>query len=102
MDILNRINELRIKQNWSIYKLAEESGVNQSTLSNMFSRQTMPSITTLKQICDAFGISMSDFFNNEANEYSDEELNIISNYRKLENNEKLIVKTLIETIIKNK
>lgn len=47
MDILDRITELREERGWSVYKLAEESGLTQSTLANMFSRKTMPSIATL-------------------------------------------------------
>lgn len=102
MDILERINNLRNERGWSIYKLAEESGITQSTLANMFSRKTMPSISTLKQICEAFGISLSQFFDYESKDFSDEESLIISNYRKLNKQEKLIIKNLLETIIKSK
>lgn len=45
-----------------MYKLAKLSGVSQSTLSNMFSRNNDPSISTLEDICRAFGITLSQFF----------------------------------------
>ncbi|MBE5755939.1 MAG: helix-turn-helix transcriptional regulator [Clostridiales bacterium] len=102
MEILNRINELRNKRGWSIYKLAEESGITQSTLANMFSRQTLPSLTTLKQLCDAFGITMAQFFQGDSNEFNDEEQLIISNYRKLEKQEKEVIKKLLESILSEK
>lgn len=102
MEILNRINELRNKRGWSIYKLAEESGITQSTLANMFSRQTLPSLTTLKQLCDAFGITLSQFFENDSKEFSDDELLLISNYRKISSNEKEIINKLLETILNQK
>ena len=102
MEILNRINELRNKRGWSIYKLAEESGITQSTLANMFSRQTLPSLTTLKQLCDAFGITMAQFFQGNSNEFNDEEQLIISNYRKLEKQEKEVIKKLLESILSEK
>lgn len=102
MEILERINYLRNKRGWSIYKLSEESGITQSTLANMFSRQTLPSLSTLKQLCDAFGITLSQFFEDETNEFSDDEFLIISQYRKLSSNEKDIIKKLLESILSQK
>ena len=102
MEILDRINELRDNRGWSIYKLAEESGLTQSTLANMFSRKTNPSISTLKQLCDAFGITISQFFEDENTGYSDDELLLLSNYRKLNNKEKNIVLSLTDNILKQK
>lgn len=62
MSILKKINQMRIERGWSIYRLSVESGIAQSTLTNMFNRETLPSITTLECICEAFGISISEFF----------------------------------------
>ena len=72
MDILKKINKMRLDRNWSIYRLSIESDIPQSTLTNMFNRETLPSITTLSSICSAFGISLSDFFaeENAFNNYS--------------------------------
>ena len=65
MDILKKINKMRLERKWSIYRLSVESDVPQSTLTNMFNRETLPSITTLASICNAFGITLSDFFAEE-------------------------------------
>lgn len=62
MDILRKINKMRLDRNWSIYRLSVESDVPQSTLTNMFNRETLPSITTLESICNAFDVSLSEFF----------------------------------------
>ena len=61
MDVLERIDTLRKNRGWSINYLALESGLTQSTLNNIFSRHTEPKISTLRSICSAFGISLSDF-----------------------------------------
>ena len=37
-------------------------GLSESTLANIFRRNTMPSITTLEAICNGFGITLSQFF----------------------------------------
>ncbi len=65
MDVLKRINELRLAKNWSVYRLSVEADLPQSTLTNMINRETLPSITTLEAICKALGISVSDFFREE-------------------------------------
>lgn len=65
MNTLERIKELLDERRWSMYKLAKMSGVSQSTLSNMFARNNDPSISTLEDICQAFGISLSQFFADE-------------------------------------
>ncbi len=56
MDVLKRINQLRLDRNWSVYRLSVESGLPQSTITNMFNRETLPSIITLQALCDGFGI----------------------------------------------
>ena len=102
MDVLERINELRKNRGWSIYKLAEESSITQSTLANMFTRKSNPSIPTLIQLCEAFGITLSQFFDDKELEYSDDELLVLSNYRKLNQKEKNIINSLIDNILNQK
>lgn len=95
IDVLKKINELRIKKGWSIYKLADEAGITQSTLSNMIARNSTPSIKTLEQICEAFGITLAEFFT-ENTEISDiENLSLISNYKSLSKRDQEIIKNLI-------
>lgn len=57
-----RIRELMAERQWSEYRLALESGLSQSTISNIFSRNTTPSISTLESICKGFGITLAQFF----------------------------------------
>ena len=42
--------------------MAKESGLSESTLANIFKRNTVPSISTLEAVCAAFGISLAQFF----------------------------------------
>ncbi len=42
MDVIKRLNSMRLERNMSVYRLAELSGINQSTLANTFSRGTVP------------------------------------------------------------
>lgn len=68
MEVLKKIERLREEKGWSINYLAMESGLTQSTLNNLYSRNTEPKISTLRAICGAFGITLADFFKEEEND----------------------------------
>jgi len=62
MDILEKITQLRLERNWTEYQLAEKSGLTQSTISSWYRKNMLPTIPSLTKICDAFGITLSQFF----------------------------------------
>lgn len=62
MDIHARLQQLLRERGWTEYKLSKECGLAQSTIGNIFRRNTLPSIATLEMICKGFGITMSQFF----------------------------------------
>ena len=100
MDILRKIDDLRIERGWTFYKLSEESGIVSGTLFNMFSRKTLPSITTLQALCDAFGISMAQFFQENENDLllSEQEKNLIEDFRTMSTKDKKAVIALIQNL----
>ena len=61
-DVMNRLERLMKERNWTAYRLAKETGLSASTISNMFRRNTIPGIPTLETICEAFGITLAQFF----------------------------------------
>ena len=67
MDILKRIVDLRKERNWTEYQLAERSGLTQSTISSWYRKNMLPTIPSLTKICDAFGITLSQFFLEDEN-----------------------------------
>ena len=100
MDILKKINKMRLDRGWSVYKLSVMSGVAQSTLNNMFNRETLPSIPTLTQLCDAFGITVSDFFKDDGFTSSTEDDEILRCYHRLNGSEKEAFMVLLRSISK--
>ena len=85
MDIIGRINQLRVDRGWSINYLALEAGITQSTLSSVLQRGTAPKIDTLQCLCNAFGISLSQFFldGEEAELLNSNEKALVESFRKL-------------------
>lgn len=70
INVLERITELREQKNWTEYQLAEHSGLTQSTISSWYRKGVLPTIPSLERICHAFGISISQFFDDNSNEVS--------------------------------
>ena len=68
IDVLERITELREQKNWTEYQLAERSGLTQSTISSWYRKNILPTLPSLERICIAFGISISQFFDDNSNE----------------------------------
>ena len=62
LEIIQRIQQLCAARNWTLYRLAKESGITYSTLCTMLHKETTPSIPTLTKLCQGFGISLSEFF----------------------------------------
>lgn len=62
MDVVEKIIALAENRGWSRYALAKNAEMSDSTLKNIWKRKSIPSIPTLETICNAFGISLSQFF----------------------------------------
>ena len=62
MDTHDRLQQLLRERGWTEYRLSKECGLAQSTIGNIFRRNTVPSIDTLETICRGFGITLSQFF----------------------------------------
>lgn len=61
-DILGIIKKQREARGWSEYQLAERSGLPQSTISSWYKKDMRPSFASLEKICEAFGVTLSQFF----------------------------------------
>lgn len=62
MDPNERLRRLLAERGWTEYRLAKKCGLNQSTITNIYRRNTVPSIATLETICKGFGITLAQFF----------------------------------------
>lgn len=65
-DILKKIDDERMKRNWSEYSLAKNADLTQSTISTWYRRNLQPSVASIEKICKGLGISLSEFFNDES------------------------------------
>ncbi|MEI3364186.1 MAG: helix-turn-helix transcriptional regulator [Enterocloster sp.] len=65
---LDRIEELCNDRGWSHYRLAKEMDISPNSIGNLFRRTTVPSIPTLRHICQVFGISMGEFYSTDGSQ----------------------------------
>lgn len=76
MDILGKIKVLQGERNWTDYKLAQEADIPIATLAAIFSRRNTPKLETLQCICNAFGLTLAQFF------LEDEKIEVLSETEK--------------------
>lgn len=77
---------MRLEKGWTEYELAERSELTQSTISSWYRKKLIPSISSLEHICNAFGISLSQFFNentDNSNSLTEEQKEILKRWNKL-------------------
>lgn len=101
MDPKLRIKQLMKSKNISEYRLAKLSGLSQSTISNIFNRNTSPTIPTIEAICNGLGISMAQFFADEDKEkpiyLSEEQHTLFNTWVSLTSEQKEAIETIIKS-----
>ena len=97
MDAKARIRALMAERGWSEYRLAIASGLSQSTVANIFNRNTTPSISTLEAICNGFGITLSQFFaDGRLVELTEDQLQLFEAWKGLSAEQKRVFYELID------
>lgn len=97
MDIIQKLRDMMADRGWSEYRLAKEAKLPQSTIANIFHRSTLPSIPTLTIICDAFGITLSQFFAEE--HVPSAQLELVNDWNKMTAAQQALVRSIIKEFI---
>ena len=63
--IVYKIEQMRQERGWSVYKLAQLSGLSEKCIYNWYRRDSSPTVSALECICKAFSISMAELFSDE-------------------------------------
>lgn len=98
MDILQRLAELQAQYGWSDYRIAKEAGLSPNTVSNIYRRNNIPSMTTLEALCKAFGITMAQFFaDNDMIEVTPEIKELVDKWSALTAEQKAVIWQILKT-----
>lgn len=100
MDTQKRIRKLMEDRGWTDYRLAKESGLSHSTVTNMFNRNNAPTLPTLEAVCRAFGITLAQFFSegNEPDSLTEEQQKLFSRWSSLSEEQKRLLLDLMNTM----
>ena len=100
MTVLERIVQLREERGWSEYRLSEESGITQSTISTWFRKNVTPTVNSIESICKACNITLSQFFNfyNEPVTLTDTQKELLENWSRLTAEQQRIFLELLKSL----
>lgn len=99
LDAQKQIKKLMEERGWTDYRLAKESGLSHSTVTNMFNRNNAPTLPTLEAVCAAFGITLAQFFA-EGNplELTEEQQTLYAKRSSLSNKQRSLLLELMDTM----
>ena len=99
MDAKARLQQLMDERGWTMYRLAKESNVAWTTIRNMFSRNTEPSIQTLEALCKGMGITLPQFFDVDNDMgLTAEQAQLLQEWSRLRENDKRLISELIGSL----
>lgn len=87
VDPRQKIDELRKANGWSHSKLARELGISETAVYNWYNeKNAMPTVWTLQDACELFGITMVDLFaetDTDKKNLTQNEIHLLEMFRKL-------------------
>ena len=100
--IITRIEQLCKRKNISRYRLSQESGIAQSSISTLLNRKSVPTIQTLEKICEGLDITLAQFFagDDEFPDLTAEQKQLLDNWNKMDDHQKELVKAYMQGIVR--
>jgi transcriptional regulator with XRE-family HTH domain len=97
-----RIKELCKKRGYTKYRLAQITGMTQTALGNILNQKSLPTIVNLERICDAFGITLAQFFTDDGSKLNltQDQQEILDIWDDLESKEREILIGFIRSLKK--
>ena len=97
-----RITELCEKRGYTKYRLSQLTEMSQTALGNILNKKSMPTVVTLERICDAFGISLAQFFAGDSGklDLTSDQTELLDIWDGLEGKEREIVLSLMRSLKK--
>lgn len=102
--VSTKITHLLKERNWTLYRLAKESGVQNTNLKKICFHNRIPTIPTIIKICNGFGISLSEFFdaeNTAINQLTVSEKQLITYFHNLTSEDKKLLSDYMHKLSKH-
>ena len=95
-----RIAELCEKRGYTKYRLSQLTDMSQTALANILNKRSVPTVVTLERICDAFDITLAQFFTENGGRLNltEDQNEILEVWDGLESKEREILMTFIRSL----
>ncbi|RKO66354.1 helix-turn-helix domain-containing protein [Desulfofundulus salinus] len=100
MDIGRRIREIRKANNQKLLNISQQTGLSQPFISEIERGIKVPSIETLEKICSALGITLAEFFADQAPELPPDIRQMIDVARKLTPLQRELIISVMKEMVK--
>lgn len=97
--VIERLNDIRIANGWSLYKLAQKANVPLNTVRNILVYNHQPTILTLSKICNGLGISMVEFFDVGLSKEQITDIELVRRIEKLNKSQRKLVDAYIDGLL---
>ena len=86
----------------SRYRLAQKSGISQSSISTLLNRQSVPTIQTLEKICKGLDMTLAQFFteDDELPNLTEEQKRLLTTWNAMNEQEKALVEAYMQGIVR--
>lgn len=100
--IIDRIEQLCEQKQISRYRLAQRSGISQSSISTLLNRQSIPTIQTLEKICKGLDMTLAQFFTKEDElpDLTEEQKHLLATWNSMNEQEKALVEAYMQGIVR--
>ena len=98
MDYGKRLKQIRESKQISVYKLAQDVGMSQGHISDLENGRNVPTIDTLKRLLAPFGITLSEFFNENSEVSILNEKELVAQFRTLPDDKADLALQLVQAL----
>lgn len=103
MTIIEKIEQLNAERGWSLYELSKRTNIAEATIYTWKRKNKTPSIPVLEKICETYGITLFQFFQEIGDtNLTQEQKDVLRMWSTLNDEEKTITKNFMEYFIKIK
>lgn len=100
INVLERIEKIRLSRNWSEYELSRRSGLPQTTINTWYRKQQIPTLPSLEKLSDAFGITLSELLadNNDPMEITEQDHHLLQLFHCLKSDQQVSLLQFLESL----
>lgn len=99
VDIVRKLENIRINRGLSVYKVTQLADISQQTYYSWIKENVMPSMTSLKKVCNVLGVEITDILTDDGDSLEFETLK--SKWNMMTLSQKQSIMSIIDNYINN-